>query len=259
MASSESELQDRVLLVRDIIAFGRRRNLSMAADMLEHYLDGHGAMREVSIHLLRLNQRFDGARKDLLDRMAVAVLRHIAELVAEGGGKRRIGLVMEEPAIREYISGHWLDDLYWASGKSTIEGKPDFDVRVRDGEIEIDGWADLRWYDRYWWNPLEYSKDVPVVMGSLIGAGTWLQARHLDELRVAGLAAPFDMESRWDERLVRGRNFGRFQTGMFQLSPSVLKRLVGDLDHCERNRIVTPRLVEDLFSDDVRGIVGWTE
>lgn len=105
MTSSDSELQDRVRHVRRIIGRGRRYGLSMAADMLEHYLDGKGATRAVSIHLLRLNRRFDGARQDLLDRMAVAVLRHIAELVAEGGGKRRVGLVMDEPAIREHIAG----------------------------------------------------------------------------------------------------------------------------------------------------------
>jgi hypothetical protein len=139
------------------------------------------------------------------------------------------------------------------------DGEPDFDIRIRGEEVEIDGWADLRWYDRYWWNTDEDLKGIPVAVASFLTTWSWLTPRKLDELRLAGLAAAFEMESRWDERLVRGWNFGQFQASIFQLSPFMLERFIDELDYCERNRINVPRLVEDLFSDDVRGIIGWVE
>lgn len=252
-------LRSRVAQLRATISLGRRLSLSLAADMLEHYLDGKGETRQISFEILRLDSHFEAARRKLLDRVSVAIVRNIAELAAEGDGSRRITTVRGEPMVREAIDTIRMSDLYWASGSSTIEGRPDIRIEVRDGKVAVDGRVDVTWYDRYWWNPEEWRKDIPARLGTAFPSFRPLGTKELDELRLAGLAAAFRMESFREWRVTNWSALDRIERILARLGRTKLGQLADDLFDAEELKNPSPQIIIQLFGMDITDIIGWIE
>jgi hypothetical protein len=228
--------------VRERIALARKLTLSFSAEMFEHYLDGKGETKQVNSDILRLNRAFRGAEERLFERFGLAFAFQITELMNRGSGtmwitrayesKSHVGDSTEE--LRQPVSPHMISDLYWASGGSTIHGRPRIHVDIRKGQIEVDGYVDFLWRDRYQWNLKEESKKIPVDRISMFTPGKSFTIEDLDALRVARMAREFDMESRWSVQVKASIDFEHIVGELARADTAAFYRWESVLDHAAR-------------------------
>ena len=170
---------------RDMIAASRKRGKNVAADNLEHFLASSGQARTLDWQWLR---SFESVRNAEERNREYFVKRLSTEAVAlKHGEKRRIYDYFD--ATETASKFH---ELYYASGTFTVTSYGVFDLEKCDNTVAITGQVDHFWWDPYDWHA-ELSAYVP-------GFGSVSDAEAL-QLEKAGRAAPFLMQSTWNQKL----------------------------------------------------------
>lgn len=251
--------------LRKLVSKARRYTFSMTAEMMEHYLDGKGAKKTVNLDVLRLDRAFRKAEERLIDRLGLAFAFDITDLLARGGGTRWITQAHETLTfgedstehLKQPINPHKIADLYWASGGSTIYGKPRFHVVVRGGEIEVDGYVDFTWLDRYRWNPKEDSKREPVEQISKFLSDWPFTIDDLDALRVVELAHEFEMESRWSMRVRASSDLELIVRELSMAGAATLRHWEAALESAVQYTDMNVRIGRKQFTGPAQALFQW--
>jgi hypothetical protein len=137
---------------RDMIRSAREKGYNVAADNLEHFLNGHGATRSVPLAWLRGFSVVTNAEKTNQGRFEDQLKKAAKKLA---------------PGASTIFSDHWdkaftaglTEELYYASGTSELSSAGTFTLTRMGNTVTITGVVNQRWHDPYDWNP---------------GAGAWI-------------------------------------------------------------------------------------
>lgn len=181
----EPRTLDEILdLVRRMIAEARKKGANVAADNLEHWLNGSGADRILDWNWLRSYSVVQDAEKANRDRFADSLRREAENL---------------KPGETKVFCDYWdrkatapmLTDLYYASGTFTITSYGCFTLsRGSDCKVRITGSVDHLFWDPYDWHP-GLAAWVP-------GFGV-IEDADLARLEAAGYGKEFVMKSLWHQ------------------------------------------------------------
>ncbi len=170
---------------RSMIRSAREDGYNVAADNLEHFLAGSGAKRTLSVAWLRgfsavtdaeeRNQgRFESSLEDLADGMTHGQSRTFDDY------------------WDAQLTASVFEELYYASGTSTIRSTGHFTLERIEDIVNIHGTVEHRWHDPYDWH---------AGLGAFIpGHGNVSDEDGLLMQSCRG-AKPFQMEALWTQRL----------------------------------------------------------
>ena len=170
---------------RDIVKKGRDKGANVAADNLEHFLAGSGSKRILSVPWLRSFSSLIAAERVNQDRFETS-LNEEANKIKHGEKKP-----FNDHWDRQFTAGQ-TEELYYASGTSTIKSTGSFDLGCIENVVSIGGSVKNHWYDPYDWH-VGLSAYIP-------GMGTVSDADALIMQNCRG-AKPFDMEADWTQSL----------------------------------------------------------
>jgi len=170
---------------RDMIAAARADGKNVAADNLQHWLDGKGGVRKIDVKWLRGFGCVTDAEDTNKGRFETSLNKQANG--ASHGDKKT-------------FTDHWdrmftastRDELYYASGTSTLTSKGTFELSVIENEVTIGGTVLQHWHDPYDWHA-GLSAYIPG-FGSISDADALL----VEKLRGA---KPFEMEADWTQSL----------------------------------------------------------
>lgn len=166
---------------------GRIAGYDVAADHLEHFLEGSGTEIHVSFKWLLSRGPVSGAMNALLDRVQKRVFDIGSELHIGQSFEFGLPLDVSVVATRDVDPG-----LYYASQGSTIDADPILNItKISDIEIEIIGDINFKWYDKYDWG---VGKSAEIGFGPFVVE--W-KDEYADHLVKANRAADFRMSSSW--------------------------------------------------------------
>jgi hypothetical protein len=139
------EMTETEAKYRDIVATGRSLGLNVAADLLEHYLDGSGS----EVHLEDAWLKGFNAVEEAQERNISRFEEWIPSVVT----RMKDG----ESLIR---SDYWdatlianpATELYYASGWSTVTSRGRFSFVRHGQDVQISGEVDHKWWDYYDWH-----------------------------------------------------------------------------------------------------------
>ncbi|PTL78086.1 DUF4157 domain-containing protein [Vitiosangium sp. GDMCC 1.1324] len=170
---------------QDMVAAARKDGYNVAADNLEHFLVGSGTKRVLSVAWLRSFSSLIDAERKNQERFEDS-LYAIAKTLKHGDTKT--------------FTDHWdkmftasqFEELYYASGTSTIRSKGTFTLSCIENTIRIQGTVNHHWFDPYDWH---------AGLGAYIpGFGNISDEDALIIQQCRG-AKPFDMEADWQQSL----------------------------------------------------------
>jgi hypothetical protein len=178
---------------RDMIAAARARGANVAADNLERFLAGTGGTKTENVGWLRGFDAVTGAERTNQGRFESSL--------------NRIANEMKDGEHRTFTD-HWdrmltastSDELYYASGTSTIRSTGTFELSKVGNEVTITGTVIHHWFDPYDWHA-GLSANVP-------GFGSVSDEDGLLMQRYRG-AKPFQMEADWQQSLSGQISVGR--------------------------------------------------
>lgn len=184
-ASDIAEYQKIVTQYNDMIADARRRGKNVAADLLQHFLDGSGSTVNIDSDWLRQNKAVMRAELRNQERFNTTI-RNKYETMIDGSTIP--------------ISDYWdametasvLTELYYASGTFTVSSDATITLQRNKKQINASGVATIRWHDDYDWHG-GLSAYIP-------GHGTISDSDALF-LQSFGKASPFLMESTWEKKI----------------------------------------------------------
>lgn len=142
---SETALNTIEANYRSMITDARTQGYTVAADNLEHWLTGGGSALTLTTTWLR-------SFSSLLDAERVNQQRFENSLNTESNG-------MSSGSSRSF-NDHWdrqltasvFEELYYASGTSTITSTGDFNLTRTGDTVAIDGTVEHHWHDPYDWH-----------------------------------------------------------------------------------------------------------
>ena len=170
---------------RDIVKKGREKGANVAADNLEHFLAGSGAKRVLSVPWLRGFESLRGAERTNQERFENSLNE---KANSTGHGEKKT------------FTDHWSrmftasqsEELYYASGTSTIKSTGSFELSAIENVVSIFGNVKHHWYDPYDWHA-GLSAFIP-------GVGNISDEDALAMQNCRG-AKPYDMEADWQQQL----------------------------------------------------------
>jgi hypothetical protein len=181
---------------RDMIKKARTDGRKVAADNLEHFLDGKGAKFSVPLDWLRsfseVTDAEDKNHKRFEDQLA-----KLAKGLAPGAS---ITFSDHWDAV---ISAHKWHELFYASGISELSSTGSFTLTRNGDTVTITGTVSQRWHDPYDWNP-GMAADIP-------GFGTVPDDVGAD-LKDAGLGHDYLLEDTYQQTV----------TGTYTITPRYL-------------------------------------
>ncbi|HEX6372418.1 MAG TPA: DUF4157 domain-containing protein [Longimicrobium sp.] len=169
-----------------MIAAARAKGANVAADNLQHFLDGKGGIRTLSVTWLRSFSDLRAAERTNQSRFESSLDDEAVKVPAKGS---------------RTFTDHWsrmftasvFDELYYASGTSTIKSTGSFTLSAPVAkEVDVTGTVRHHWYDPYDWHA-DLSTYIP-------GSGTVSDQDALLMQKHRG-AKPFDMQADWDQTL----------------------------------------------------------
>ena len=178
---------------KDIIKKGRDKGANVAADNLEHFLDGSGTKRVLSVTWLRGFSSLTDAERVNQKRFETSLNKE-ANAIKHGEKK-----TFNDHWDRQFTAGR-SEELYYASGTSTITSTGSFDLSCIENVVSIGGTVSDHWFDPYDWHA-GLSAYVP-------GMGSVSDADALIMQNCRG-AKPFDMESDWKQGLASTIKVGK--------------------------------------------------
>ncbi|HBZ30503.1 MAG TPA: hypothetical protein DEO56_07925 [Nitrosomonas nitrosa] len=181
--TTEERLDEIERIYRAMIAKARSDGYDVAADNLERFLAGTGGTSILEVGWLRGFDDVIDAERTNQSRFESSLSDRAAEL-ADGSSRS--------------FNDHWdrrltasvLDELYYASGTSTITSTGSFTLSRSGNEVSITGSVNHRWWDPYDWHA-GLSAYIPG-FGSISDSDALLLKEHRG-------AASFDMESTWEQ------------------------------------------------------------
>jgi hypothetical protein len=170
---------------RAMIVDAREDDHNVAADNLQHFLNGSGTTRTLPATWLR-------SFSEITDAEVTNQERFENQLEEEGEGMR--------PGDRRTLEDHWdrsltgsrFEELYYASGTSTIRSTGHFQLRRTEDVVNVGGSVEHHWFDPYDW----HAGLVTYIWGH--GFVSDSDAQLLQNCRGA---SSFQMESDWSQRL----------------------------------------------------------
>lgn len=167
-----------------IIRHARGTGADVAADNLQHFIDGSGGTRQLDVSWLRGFGSIESAESRILGYVeGNRNLQQWAPAVAEG-------ITVSESDywdadIREYNP---LSELAYASGASDMRGDVSMSLSRSNNIVTITGTVEVRWSDRYDWNAGQ-SFNIPGTGNISDDDGIYLKR--------CGGARDFDMAASW--------------------------------------------------------------
>jgi len=204
--SREQELQALKKKYEDIIKKGRSWNKHVAADMLEHWLQGSGTQKRLKCEWLRgfsaITDAEETNRKRFEEKTLAGAIKNLGKgktLEAQGYWDRK-------------LTAGKFDELYYASGTSIITSRGKFKLeKDHDGWITITGTVEHHWWDPYDWHP--------GLVAFIPGFGS-VEDGDAAKLEAAGYGKPFGMYSFWYQALAGkygvDKGFAYFDSQTFQ-------------------------------------------
>ena len=167
----------------NIINQGRKWGNDLAADMLQHWLDGSG--EKVLIHMNKLRKFFavKSAEKKVRKEIENGITKRINDL--KDGEEKTYYIAYEESFIPEVTS-----ELYYASGASNLIGRIVLNAKKEENTIIATGTLEFHWADPYDWH---YGLSTWI-----LGIGT-VEDYYAKKYEDAGCAKSFGMYSFWHE------------------------------------------------------------
>lgn len=200
MIDADAPLAEIEALVRRLIAQGRSRGMNVAADMLQNFLNG-GGDQTLPVPWLRGFSRVTDAETRNQIRFQES-LEDIA--IGMSAGTTRIHNDHWDALITYRGRAFSTEEMFWASGDSTLTSTGNFTLKANACEVNISGVVKHHWRDDYNWNP---------------GMGVWIPGEGsvpdeaIDRLRTEGTARTFGMSADWEQTatgVVRRRLWGLF-------------------------------------------------
>ena len=177
------ELDDIEAMYRQIIAKARERGADVAADNLEYFLSTQGGSRTLPVTWLRGFTPVIQGESTNKTRFEVK-LKEKAKNLPNGS----------QMTFNDYWdasrTGDTLTELYYASGTFTITSYGTFRLSREGCNVSISGYV-----DHYWWDPYDWHTGWKV---KIPGFG-FVNDSDAIKLQKAGRAAPFFMESEWNQ------------------------------------------------------------
>ena len=174
--------------VRKLIAAARAKGMNVAADNLQNFLNGGGDRALSATWLRGFNGVLDAERRN--QKRFERDLKKIARKMKNGETKRHQDYW--DALISYGGRGFSTEELFWASGDSTLSSHGDFSLTASACEVKISGDVDHNWFDTYDWHP---------------GLSVWIPGfgnipdAAIDKLRTQGSASNFKMKSTWRQHL----------------------------------------------------------
>ncbi len=182
--SAETDEQKKERLIKQyeaMIKEARGKGYAVAADNLQHFLDGSGTLRILDDSWLRGFDSVQEALKRNQDRFEKQLIEK-ANVLADG----------QEFVLEDYWDAQEtasiFSELYYASGTFTVTSNGIFRLKRTGKSITITGEVDIKWQDPYDWHE-GLSAYIP-------GFGDISDEDALF-LQKYGKAKPFKMESYW--------------------------------------------------------------
>lgn len=143
---TEEELDAIVSRYNGMIAGARAVGYNVAADNLEHFLIGKGTTRTLSSSWLRGYSEITDAEETNHKRFQESLIKK-ADTLKDGDS-----ITFSDYWDRSlYAKG--MNELFYASGGSTITSKGDFTLTRKGKIVTITGSVNQHWHDPYDWHP----------------------------------------------------------------------------------------------------------
>ncbi|WCJ60967.1 hypothetical protein NXS98_07560 [Fontisphaera persica] len=198
--STVEEIEAEVaLLIQD----ARNRGMNVAADMLQNYVNG-GGDQVLSVGWLRSFDRVRNAEKKNQKHFEQSFKKIAAEMKCD---ESRTFSDYWDALISYSGRGFSTEELFWASGDSTLTSSGSFSLKknccvqkyrgkginMNCSEVIITGNVNHHWHDVYDWH---------AGLGVSIPGHGRIPDTAMDKLRTQGRAKNFNMTSDWRQNLV---------------------------------------------------------
>jgi hypothetical protein len=170
---------------RSIIKSARTLGFNVAADNLEHFLDGKGTKKIISDKWLK-------SYSEIRDAQEVNQKRFEASLLKKADALKDGQTITFSDYWDRGIYAKGLNELFYASGGSTLTSTGTFTLSRKGNIVTITGTVDNKWHDPYDWHA-GLTAFVP-------GHGNVSDSDALLLQKYRG-AKPFEMESTWKSNL----------------------------------------------------------
>jgi hypothetical protein len=185
-APTKEKLDEIVKNYNNMVAKARVFGFHVAADNLEHFLNGGGNTKSISSGWLREYGEIIDAEEKNQERFKESLIK-VADKMKDGETK--------------FYTDYWdrglyakgLNELFYASGGSTITSRGGFTLTRKGTIVTITGTVDHHWHDPYDW----HAGLTAFVPG--YGNVSDSDALLLEQYRGAH---SFEMESNWQQRLI---------------------------------------------------------
>ena len=182
----DDRLAELLKKYRDLIADARRRGKNVAADNLEHWLNGSGDDRQLSESWLRGFSDVTDAETENRKRFEEKTIAPYALQLQDAYSG------VKQDYWDNKLTASVFDELYYASGTSSLTSRGKFGFARHGDWVHVVGMVEHHWWDPYDWHA-NLSAYIP-------GHGSISDADAL-ELEAAGYGRPFGMYSFWHETL----------------------------------------------------------
>lgn len=196
---------------KNYIKWARKAGYEQAADNLEHFLSAKGDLKKIPVSWLKSYDSVNDAEKLNHERFKTDTLRKEIISIKKGQTKK----------VEDYwdnsLTAYDYNDLFYASGTSTIRSRGKFTLKHTSSKVEIDGVIQHDWYDYYDWHAglaawIPFYGSIPDTYGQ--------------QLVNNGKAAEFDMRAVWHYQ-VKGtyqKDRGWFWFDRYSLNPKDLEQ-----------------------------------
>jgi hypothetical protein len=183
-----------------MIFAARALGYRVAADNLEHYVRGLGGVKHLSRSWLRSFRKVKEAEKTNLERFQnnniLKELRKVTQSQTIKISDRW------ERQITYNNAGFSFEELFYASGDSTLSSRGSFTITISGKEVRVKGLVTHNWHDKYDWH-VGWQAEVPG-FGSIPDAA-------LKKLQDHGKAREYELKCKWNHRLDTSFNIGDSQ------------------------------------------------
>jgi len=187
--SSVEEIEAKV---KEMIAAARTMGFWVAASNLEHYIKGYGGVKSISRSWLRSFRKVREAESLNLAKFEKDNILELVRRVWKDGDQKMVTEDHWDKVITYNNAGFSIEELYYASGDSSLTSKGSFMITIKGKFVTVKGLVYHRWHDKYDWH-VGFQAIVP-------GFGCIPDAA-LKKLQTHGNAREYRLECKWKHGL----------------------------------------------------------
>jgi hypothetical protein len=143
--SDVKKIDKIVASYKEMVKSARSKGYNVAADNLEHWLIGGGTEKQIPVAWLRSFSVVKKAEKENQERFEDSLKKMAYKL---GDKQRKIFSDYWDKLIEASV----FDELYYASGTSTLHSSGKFKLAREGDGVSISGTVNHEWYDPYDWH-----------------------------------------------------------------------------------------------------------